>query len=72
MVKINNWGYKEPFYKYYTVGYCPGGLNVERIAFAVFRMMMASLAIGVIMGIVFKPRSWCQICPMGHATSLLK
>ncbi|MGI6703996.1 MAG: hypothetical protein ACOX42_08310 [Clostridia bacterium] len=26
MVKINNWGYKEPFYKYYTVGYCPGGV----------------------------------------------
>jgi hypothetical protein len=48
------------------------GLNVDKIAFAVFRMMMSSLAVGVIMGIVFKPRSWCQVCPMGHATALLK
>ncbi len=56
----------------FSISLVRAGLNVERIAFAVFRMMMASLAVGVIMGVVFKPRSWCQICPMGHATSLLK
>jgi hypothetical protein len=56
----------------FSISLARAGFNVERIAFAVFRMMMASLAVGVIMGIVFKPRSWCQICPMGHATSLLK
>ncbi|MBF8984152.1 4Fe-4S ferredoxin [Lutibacter sp. B2] len=47
--------------------------NVFRaIGFGVFRLMTASLALGVIMGIVFKPRSWCQVCPMGHATGLIK
>lgn len=47
--------------------------NVMRaVAFGVFRLMMASLALGVIMGVIFKPRSWCQVCPMGHATSLIK
>ncbi|HQA47227.1 MAG TPA: 4Fe-4S ferredoxin [Bacillota bacterium] len=56
----------------FSISLVRAGLNVERIAFAVFRMMMASLAVGVIMGVVFKPRSWCQVCPMGHATSLLK
>jgi predicted membrane protein len=56
----------------FSISLVRAGFNVERIAFAVFRMMMASLAVGVIMGVVFKPRSWCQICPMGHATSLLK
>jgi hypothetical protein len=56
----------------FSISLVRAGFNVERIAFAVFRMMMASLAVGVIMGVVFKPRSWCQVCPMGHATSLLK
>ena len=54
----------------FSISLVRAGLNVERIAFAVFRMMMSSLAVGIIMGIVSKPRSWCQVCPMGHATSL--
>lgn len=41
------------------------------VGFATFRLMMVSLAVGVIMGVVFKPRSWCQVCPMGHATALI-
>ncbi len=32
------------------------------VAFATFRLMMASLVVGIIMGVVFKPRSWCQVC----------
>jgi hypothetical protein len=47
------------------------GLNIYRIGFALFRFMTASLALGVIMGFIFKPRSWCQVCPMGYATELL-
>jgi hypothetical protein len=47
------------------------GPNIYRIGFALFRFMTASLALGVIMGIIFKPRSWCQVCPMGYATELL-
>ncbi|QXM05150.1 4Fe-4S binding protein [Crassaminicella indica] len=47
--------------------------NVLRaVAFAVFRLMMASFILGIIMGVIFKPRSWCQVCPMGHATGLIK
>ncbi|WZL72446.1 4Fe-4S binding protein [Clostridiaceae bacterium 35-E11] len=45
---------------------------VRAVAFGVFRLMMVSLALGVVMGVIFKPRSWCQVCPMGHATSLIK
>lgn len=56
----------------FSISLVRAGLNFERVAMAVFRMMMSSLAIGIIMGIVYKPRSWCQICPMGHATGLLK
>ena len=56
----------------FSISLVRAGLNIEKIAFAVFRMMMSSLAVGIVMGIVFKPRSWCQVCPMGHATYLLK
>lgn len=56
----------------FSISLVRAGLNVNRIAFAVFRMMMSSLAIGVIMGIVFKPRGWCQVCPIGNATDLLR
>ncbi len=45
---------------------------VKAIGLGIFRLMMASLALGIIMGIVFKPRSWCQVCPMGHGTALIK
>jgi len=44
---------------------------VAAVAFATFRLMMVSLVVGMIMGVVFKPRSWCQICPMGHGTALI-
>ena len=33
--------------------------------------MFASFVVGVLMGVFFKPRSWCQVCPMGHATGLI-
>ncbi|MBB6216924.1 hypothetical protein HNQ80_003029 [Anaerosolibacter carboniphilus] len=45
---------------------------IKAVAFGVFRLMTASLALGAIMGIIYKPRTWCQVCPMGHATGLIK
>ncbi|QCX32631.1 4Fe-4S binding protein [Caloramator sp. E03] len=47
------------------------GFNLLKTGFALFRFMTASLLVGIIMGIFFKPRSWCQICPMGHSTALI-
>lgn len=56
----------------FSISLTHAGLNVKKIGFAVFRLMTASLALGIIMGIIFKPRAWCQVCPMGHATGLIK
>lgn len=47
------------------------GGNISKIGFAVFRLMLASTLVGLIMGVLSKPRSWCQICPMGHGTAML-
>lgn len=56
----------------FSISLIHAGANLEKIAFAVFRLMMSSLALGVIMGIIFRPRTWCQVCPMGYATGLIK
>ncbi len=45
--------------------------SVYSVGMALFRFMAASLAVGLIIGVVYQPRSWCQICPMGHATGLI-
>lgn len=55
----------------FTVSLINAGPNINRIALAIFRLMTSSLALGVIMGIIFKPRTWCQVCPMGYGTELI-
>ena len=42
--------------------------NPEKIGSMFFRLVMITTILGVIMGVVFTPRSWCQICPMGYAS----
>lgn len=42
-----------------------------KIAFTMFRFMSVSLIVGIIMGIVYKPRSWCAVCPMAHSSQLI-
>ena len=45
--------------------------SIQAIGMALFRFMAASLAVGLLLGVFYQPRSWCQVCPMGHATSLI-
>lgn len=55
----------------FTISLIHAGPNINKIAFSIFRLMTASLLLGIIMGIIFKPRTWCRVCPMGHATALI-
>ncbi|NBI07054.1 4Fe-4S binding protein [Senegalia massiliensis] len=48
------------------------GGDFNKIAFSLFRFMGVSFIVGIMMGIIFKPRSWCQVCPMGYSTGLIK
>lgn len=57
---------------FFSISLFHAGLNFQRIAFAVFRLMLASSILAVIMGIIFKPRAWCQVCPMGYSTGLIR
>lgn len=56
----------------FTISLIHSGGDFTKISFAIFRLMSASLALGIAMGVIFKPRSWCQVCPMGHATGIIK
>ncbi len=47
------------------------GFVFEKVAFAFLRFMGASFVVGILMGVLFKPRSWCVVCPMGHASGLI-
>lgn len=53
-----------------TISLTHAGYNFKAIAFVLLRFMFMSFIVGILMGFVFKPRSWCQVCPMGHAAAL--
>jgi polyferredoxin len=48
------------------------GFHFVVIAKVFYRFMLMSFIVGVVIGIFFRPRSWCQICPMGHGSALIK
>lgn len=48
------------------------GGDPRKISFAVFRLMIVSSIFGLVLGIFFKPRSWCQVCPMGTGTGYIR
>ena len=57
-------------YKFHIDTHTPWGYNKLELIMRREVFMTASLALGAIMGIIFKPRSWCQVCPMGYALRL--
>jgi len=56
----------------FTISLIMAGGDLTRTAFAILRMMAISTLVGTIMGVIFKPRSWCVICPMGYSTGMIE
>ncbi len=54
-----------------TISMIHSGGNPKKIAFGLFRLMGISFIFGIVLGIFFKPKAWCAICPMGHSTTLI-
>lgn len=54
-----------------TIGLIHSEFVFKEMAFILFRFMGVSFIVGILFGFIYKPRSWCQICPMGHGTSLI-
>jgi len=42
------------------------------ISAVIVTMMFRSLILGIIFGIFFKPRAWCQVCPMSTGSDKFK
>jgi hypothetical protein len=47
-------------------------LDINRIGFTILVFMETATAIGLIFGILFTPRAWCTICPMGFTTERIR
>lgn len=44
---------------------------IAQFAFGFYSIMLTSTILGILTGILFKPRSWCVYCPMGTMTQLI-
>ena len=44
---------------------------VAQFAFGFYSIMLTSTLIGLIVMVLFKPRTWCVFCPMGTMTQLI-
>ena len=62
------WVFKVPWHWAYGGGAAPW---VAQFAFGFYSIMLTSTLIGLIVMVIFKPRSWCVFCPMGTMTQLI-
>lgn len=45
--------------------------GMAQFAFGFYSVMLTSTVLGIFMMTLFKPRSWCVICPMGTMTQMI-
>ncbi len=45
---------------------------VQNFSYSLYSMLLTSTVFGAILGILFKPRTWCTICPMNTLTPIKK
>ena len=44
---------------------------VAQFAFGLYGIMLTSLVVGVVLTIIYRPRTWCVFCPMGNMTQMI-
>lgn len=60
------WTFRVPWGWTYTAGMVPDW--VAQFSFGFYGLMLTSLLLGILVMILYKPRSWCVFCPMGTMT----
>ncbi len=55
----------------FVIGMNHTGGDPRKIAFVMFRFMGVSFIFGILLGLIFKPKSFCAVCPMSHGATLL-
>jgi len=46
--------------------------NLIHVSYRVYSMMFTSTVIGSLLGLIYKPRTWCGVCPVNTLTSSSK
>lgn len=60
------WTIRVPWGWTYTAGMVPDW--VAQYSFGFYSLMLTSTLIGLIVMVLYKPRTWCSFCPMGTMT----
>lgn len=60
------WTIRVPWGWTYTAGLVPSW--VAQFSFGFYSLMLTSLLLGLIVMVLFRPRTWCAFCPMGTMT----
>lgn len=63
------WTIKLPWTWAYTAGTVPDW--VAKFSFGFYSLMLTSTLIGLIVMLLYKPRTWCSFCPMGTMTQTI-
>lgn len=60
------WTFRVPWNWAYTAGNVPDWM--AQYSFGFYSLMLTSTLIGLIVMVLYKPRTWCTFCPMGTMT----
>ena len=60
------WTIRVPWGWTYTAGMVPDW--IAQFSFGFYSLMLTSTIIGLIVMVLYKPRTWCSFCPMGTMT----
>ena len=60
------WTFRVPWGWTYTAGTVADW--VAQFSFGFYSLMLTSLLLGLIVMVLYKPRTWCSFCPMGTMT----
>lgn len=60
------WTFKVPWGWAYSAGTVPDW--IAQFSFGFYSLMLTSTLIGLIVMVLYKPRTWCSFCPMGTMT----
>ena len=60
------WTFKVPWGWAFTAGSAPDW--VAQFSFGFYSLMLTSTLIGLIVMVLYRPRTWCTFCPMGTMT----
>ena len=63
------WTFRIPWGWAYTAGSAPDW--VAQFSFGFYSLMLTSTLIGLIVMVLYRPRTWCSFCPMGNMTQLI-